>query len=178
MNDPGGALTRFDFDHGPERGSNMTLYATCVVHRSDFHLETLPLAALASVRVAFERDPRQIGWGAALIVVGLLLLAISGPLAAISGSAAGEVATGATGVAAALHGFFRFLEGVAKALPFLAALTALGGAALATLGWLGSTALTLSFAGGERVYAVRGRNTRLLDFTETLVERLMLLRRS
>ena len=177
MSDPGGAFTRFDFENGPMRGTSMTLYSTCLVHRSDFHLETLPLAALASVRVAFERDPRRIGWGAALVVVGLLLLAISGPLAAISGSAAGEVATGATGVAAALHGFFRILEAVAKALPFLAALMGLGGGALAALGWLGRTALTLTFAGGERVYPVRGRNTRLLDFAEAVVERLMLLRR-
>jgi len=103
MSDPSGALTRFDFDNGPTRGTNITLYASCLVHRSDFHLETLPLAALASVRVAFERDPRWIGWGVALIVVGLLMLAVSGPLAAISGSAAGEVAAGATGVAISLQ---------------------------------------------------------------------------
>ena len=80
-------------------------------------------------------------------------------------------------MAAALHGFFRILEAVAKALPFLAALMGLGGGALAALGWLGRTALTLTFAGGERVYPVRGRNTRLLDFAEAVVDRLMLLRR-
>ncbi len=177
MSDPGAAITRFDFDSGPVRGTSITLYANCVVHRSDFGLETLPLSALASVRVAFERDLRRIGWGAALVVVALLMLVVSGPLAAISGSAAGEVTAGATGVAAALYGFFRFLESVARALPLLAAAAGLGGAALATLGWLGSTSLTLTFAGGERVYPVRGRNTRLLDFTETVVERLVLLKR-
>ncbi len=121
MSDPGAAITRFDFDSGPVRGTSITLYANCVVHRSDFGLETLPLSALASVRVAFERDLRRIGWGAALVVVALLMLVVSGPLAAISGSAAGEVTAGATGVAA--------------------------------------------------------RNTRLLDFTETVVERLVLLKR-
>ena len=177
MSEAGAAITRFDFDSGALRGSSLTLYASCLVHRSDLELETLPLAAFASVRVAFERDRRMIGWGAALIVVALLMVLISGPLAAISGSAAGEVATGATGVAAALHGFFRFLESVASGLPVAAALAALGGAALAALGWLGSTSLTLTFAGGERVYPVRGRNTRLLDFAEAVAERLMLLSR-
>jgi len=177
MSEAGAAITRFDFDSGALRGSSITLYASCLVHRSDFEIETLPLAALASVRVAFERDRRRIGWGAALIILALVMVAVSGPLAAVSGSAAAEVATGVTGVAAALHGFFRFLEGVARALPLLAAATALGGAALAGLGWLGSTALTLTFAGGERSYPVRGRNTRLLDFAEAVAERLMLPQR-
>ena len=51
------------------------------------------------------------------------------------------------------------------------------GGALAALGWLGNTVLTLSFAGGERVYSVRGRNTRLLDFSEAVAERLMQVKR-
>jgi sugar phosphate permease len=177
MSEAGAAIQRFDFDQGAMRGSSMTLYASCLVHRSDLQLETLPLAALSSVRVAFERNQGRISWGAALIVLALIMVAVSGPLAAISGSAAGEVATGATGVAAALHGFFRFIESVAKALPVLAALAGLGGAALAGLGWLGSTSLTLTFAGGERLYPVRGRNTRLLDFAEAVAERLTQLKR-
>jgi hypothetical protein len=177
MSEAGAAITRFDFDQGALRGSSLTLHASCLVHRSDFQLETLPLAALASVRVAFERNRRRIGWGVVLIVLALLMVAISAPLAAISGSAAAEVASGGTGVAGALHGFFRFLEGLAKALPVLAALAGLGGAALAALGWLGGTSLTLIFAGGERIYPVRGRNTRLLDFAEALAERLMQLKR-
>jgi hypothetical protein len=177
MSEAGAAITRFDFDQGALRGSSLTLHASCLVHRSDFQLETVPLAALASVRVAFERNRRRIGWGAVLIVLALLMVAISAPLAAISGSAAAEVASGGTGVAGALHGFFRFLESLGKALPVLAALAGLGGAALVALGWLGGTSLTLIFAGGERIYAVRGRNTRLLDFAEALAERLMQLRR-
>jgi hypothetical protein len=177
MSDAGAAIQRFDFENGSMRGSSMTLYPNCLLHRSDFQLETLPLATLASVRVAFERDRRRIGWGVALILIALLMFAISGPLAAISGSAAGEVASAGTGVAAALHGFFRFLEALAKALPLLAAAAGLGGAGLVALGWLGSTSLTLTFAGGQRVYPVRGHNTRLLDFTEAVAERLALLRR-
>jgi hypothetical protein len=177
MSEAGAAIARFDFDQGLLRGSSMTLYATCLVHRSDFHIETLPLAALSSVRVAFERNQRRIGWGAALLVIALIMLALSGPLMALSGSAAGEVTSSATGVAGALYGFFRVIESVARALPVAAALTALSGAALAALGWLGGTSLTLTFAGGERIYPVRGRNTRLLDFTEAVAERLMQPRR-
>jgi hypothetical protein len=177
MSEAGAAIARFDFDQGVLRGSSMTLYATCLVHRSDFHIETLPLAALSSVRVAFERNQRRIGWGAALMVIALIMLALSGPLMALSGSAAGEVTSSATGVAGALYGFFRVIESVARALPVAAALTALSGAALAALGWLGGTSLTLTFAGGERIYPVRGRNTRLLDFTEAVAERLMQPRR-
>jgi hypothetical protein len=177
MSEAGAAIARFDFDQGLLRGSSMTLYATCLVHRSDFHIETLPLAALSSVRVAFERNQRRIGWGAALMVIALIMLALSGPLMALSGSAAGEVTSSATGVAGALYGFFRVIESVARALPVAAALTALSGAALAALGWLGGTSLTLTFAGGERIYPVRGRNTRLLDFTEAVAERLMQPRR-
>jgi hypothetical protein len=177
MTEAGAALARFDFDQGVLRGSSMTLYATCLVHRSDFQIETLPLAALSSVRVAFERNQRRIGWGIALMVFALILFAVSGPLAALSGSMAGEVSGSATGVAGALYGFFRVIESVGRALPFAAALTALTGVALAAIGWLGGTFLTLTFAGGERSYPVRGRNTRLLDFTEAVAERLMEARR-
>jgi len=177
MSEAGAAITRFDFKSGLERGSSMTLYTNCLVHRSDFHLETLPLAALASVRVAFERNLRWMVWGGVLLCVALVLLAVSAPLASLAESAAGEVAANATGVAAALATFFRVLEAIARTLPGLAALLALGGGALGALGWLGGTFLTVTFAGGERVYTVRGRNTRLLDFAEAISQRLMLLRR-
>ena len=88
MSETGAAITRFDFKSGLTGGSNMTLYATCLVHRSEFHLETLPLAALASVRVAFERNAAWMAWGGVLVFVALLMLAVSGPLAALAGSAA------------------------------------------------------------------------------------------
>ena len=177
MSEAGAAIARFDFRSGLLRGSSMTLYANCLVHRGDAHLETLPLAALASVRVTFERNLHWMVWGGVLVFVALVLLAVSGPLAAIAGTAAGEVAANATGVAAALATFFRILEAFANALPWLAAAMALGGGALGAIGWLGGTFLALTFAGGERVYLVRGRSTRLLDFAESIGARLMLLRR-
>jgi len=177
MSEAGAAITRFDFSSGLERGSSMTLYANCLVHRSDFFLETLPLASLASVRVAFERNARWMVWGGVLLFVALVLLGVWGPIAALAGTAAGEVAVNATGVASALATFFRILEAFARALPWLAVLLILGAVGLGTLGWLGGTFLTITFAGGERRYTVRGRNTRLLDFAEAIAQRLMLLRR-
>ena len=51
------------------------------------------------------------------------------------------------------------------------------GGTLGAFGWLGATTLSVTFAGGERLYSVRGRSTRLLDFAEQIAERLMLLRR-
>jgi hypothetical protein len=178
VSETGTSLSRFDFANGELRGSHLTLYANCLVHRSDVTLETLPLATVASVRVAFERDPRRMGWGAGLLVLALLLLLVSGPLGVFASGAAGEMANaGGQGVARVLQALFRALELVAGALPLLALLTALGGAALAALGWLGSTKLTVTFAGYERDYPARGRDTQLLHFSEALAEQLMSLKR-
>lgn len=177
MNEAGAAIARFAFASGPKRGSHLTLYANCVVHRSEEELETIPLVSMASVRVAFERDPRRIGWGVVALLVALVLYAISAPLAAVADSAAADVAGGASGVAAALHGLFRIVGAAARALPFIALLGALGGAALLALGWLGVTVLSFSFAGGEREYPVRGRNKTLIEFAEAVSQKLMQLKR-
>lgn len=178
MSDPGAAITRFDFTNGEHRGSHITLYASCLVHRGDSHLETLPLATITSVRVAFERNSRFLGWGVALLVLAAFLLLISSPLASVAGAAAADLAgSGNQGVARALYGMFRVVESVANALPIAALIAVLGGGALGGLGWLGSTILTLTFAGAQRVYAVRGRDTKLLDFTEAAAERLMQAKR-
>ena len=80
-------------------------------------------------------------------------------------------------MARALHGLFRLLELLASLLPVIALATALGGIALAILGWRGDTRITLILAGYERVYPARGRNTRVLDFAELLSEQLMALKR-
>ena len=176
--DAGPAITRYDFTSGQLRGSHFTLYASCLVHRSDGHLETLPLAGIASLRVAYERDPRKLGWGIALVLIALVIFAVSSPLAEVTGAAAAEMAAaGGHGVARALHALFRFLWAVASALPYLAFATALGGIALGAFGWLGNTRLVLDLAGSERAYAVRGRNPGLLDFSEAIGERLMSLKR-
>ena len=178
MNEAGPAITRFAFPSGVLRGTHLTLYPTCLVHRSDTHLETVPLAGVTAVRVAFQRDARKLGWGVALVLGALLLLAISGPISGFASGAAGEMAAaGVQGVTRALYGFFRFLEAAASLLPVAALGCVIGGGALCTLGWLGSTTLLVSLPGSERVYPARGRDTILLDFAEAVSERLMLLKR-
>ena len=166
-------LTRFEFTSGELRGSHLALYPRCLVHRSESQLETLPIAALAAVRVAFARDSRKLRWGIALVVVALVLLALAGPLESFASQAAGDMATsGAQGVARALYSVFRFIEVAASLMPAMALACALGGAALGIYGWRGATILTLSAGGTERVYRVRGRDTLLLDFAEMVSERV------
>src|SRR5690606_31432277 len=102
------------FASGPLRGTHLTLYPGCLVHRGEAYLETIPLGAVTSVRVGFERDMRRIGWGAALIVAALLLIALASPLGTFASGAAAEMAeAGSQGVARGLHGLFRFLGAVA-----------------------------------------------------------------
>ena len=178
MSDPGTAIARFDFANGLLRGSHLILYQGCLVHRGGYVLETLPLATIASVRVAFERDGRRLGWGIALLLVALVLFAVSAPLAALAGDAASQmVAAGSQPVARALLALFRLLEAAAGMLPALAALSTLGGAVLGALGWRGGTRLVVTFAGCERDYPVRGRDKALLDFAELLAEQLVSLKR-
>jgi hypothetical protein len=172
------ALTRFEFKSGLARGSHLALYPRCLVHRGESQLETLPLAGIASLRVAFLRDSRKLGWAIALVAVALVLLALAGPLGSLAAESASDMASGGSqGVAKALYALFRFLEGVASVMPAAALACALGGAALGILGWRGSTTLTLTLGGAERVYRVRGRDTLLLDFAEMVSERLAALAR-
>jgi hypothetical protein len=176
--DPSPAITRFDFTTGALRGSYFTLFATCLVHRGEHHSETLPLAGIAALRVAYERDPRKLGWGVSLVIIALLVFAISGPLASLAAGAAAEMAAaGGQGVAKALHGLFSFFGALARLLPLVAFGCAAGGIALAVLGWMGSTTLVVDLAGSQRVYPVRGRDPALLDFSEAVAERLVSLKR-
>ncbi len=181
MTEAGTPLTRFDIANGEWRGTQLSLHPAYLLHRGDSHLEMLPLAALASMRVSFARDERKIRWGIGLIVVAVVLFALAAPLESFAGSAAREMAAqqagGGTGVAAALLALFRFFEGLAKALPLIGAALAFGGAALCFLGWLGTTTLALTFAGGERLFEVRGRDALLMDFSERLSEALAALKR-
>lgn len=178
MSDPGVALRRFDFTGGALRGTHLALYTSCLVHRGEFHFETLPLAGIASVRVGFARDLRRIGWGAGLVVLALVLFAIASPIATFAAGAATDVsAAGSHGVARGLLAIFRFVEAVGSLLPAVALACALGGAALGALGWLGETVLALALPGAERLFVVRGRDPRLLDFSEALSERIMALAR-
>jgi hypothetical protein len=178
MSEAGAAVSRFDFTNGALRGTHLTLYASCLVHRGDFHLETLPLSAVAAVRVQLLRDERRIGWGVALLVLALILYAVSAPLASFAAAAAEEMASAGTqGVARTLHSAFRGLGVFGAMLPAGAALCALGGIAVGALGFLGATVLTITLPGDERSFPVRGRSTMLLDFSEVICEQMIAQRK-
>lgn len=176
MTESGAAIARFDFDRGAARGTHLTLYASCVVHRGDARLETIPLTGLASVQVNFQRDIRGMAWGIFLVVLAILVFLVASPLADTASAAAAEIAP-SSGVAAGLVALLRFVEAAARALPAFGVLALLGGAALAVLGWRGETTLRLTFAGGDRAYMVRGRNAALLDFAEAVANKLMQIKR-
>lgn len=164
-------IARFEFGAGPLRGSELVLYRSSLVHRGGVELETLQIAAIAALRVAFSRDERRLGWGIALVVAALLFLAISAPLASVAGGAAADVNT--QGVGRLLISFFRGVEAIASSLPVASLLCTLGGAFLIVRGWQGHTTLTLNFGAFERSYAARGRDPLLLDFADRVSARLM-----
>ena len=164
-------IARFEFGAGPLRGSELVLYRSSLVHRGGVELETLQIAAIAALRVAFSRDERRLGWGIALVVAALLFLAISAPLASVAGGAAADV--NAQGVGRLLISFLRGVEAIASSLPVASLLCTLGGTFLIVRGWQGHTTLTLNFGAFERSYAARGRDPLLLDFADRLSARLM-----
>jgi len=169
------ALTRFDFTSGAHRGSQLILYPRCLVHRNDAELETVMRTRVTAIKVSFNRDAMKLGWGIALVLGALLLLALAAPLGSFAHGAAQELA--ANGVARVLYSLLRFAEFVATVLPALALAGVIGGAMLAVLGWRGSTTLTLALGGAERAYSARGRDKQLLDFAEMAAERLMVVSR-
>jgi hypothetical protein len=173
-------IASFDFTNGPLRGTHLLLLPRALLHRGGAFHETIPLHAVAAIRVAFARRGRQLAWGGALIVIGLLLIAASGPLASLAAAAANDVAAqvhSAQSVAALVLATFRFLETCAQLLPVLAAALFLWAAALLALGWIGFTTLSLTLGGVERVFAVRGRSVTLYEFADVASERLLEARR-
>lgn len=137
-------------------------------------METVPLAQLASVRVAFERDPRKLNWAIGLLVVALLLVAVSGPMhGGVTALAAGiKEHSGRESLDSLLLASFSVLGRIARSLPMLAAILAAIAAALAAFFWMGLTTLTLSFAATERFYSVRGRSPLLIQFAELVAAQL------
>jgi hypothetical protein len=166
----GDLLTEFDFG----AGARLALYTNrLVLHGADL-MESVPLAHLASVRVAFERDPRKLNWAVGLLVLALLLAAASGPLQSLATALASGVKeqAGRESLDAMLLSSTSALHGLARLLaPLAAALTALA-AALLVFFWLGHTTLTLSFAAVERAFPVRGRNPLLVQFAEAVADQM------
>lgn len=171
---PENPLAEFDISSGAQRGSRLTLHANRLSHEGGDSMEAVPLAHLAAVRVAFERDPRKLNWAAGLLLVALVFAAISGPLQGWFTATASKVGDPSRRepLDAMLSGVFHTLGGIASLLPGVVAALAAAAAALLVYFWLGATVLTLAFAATERSYAVRGRNRLLMDFAQVVADQL------
>lgn len=155
-------------------GGRLTLYANRVVHQGDDAMETVPLAQLAAVGVAFERDPAKLGWAVALLVVALACWLSSGPLHSGIGALAASVKdhAGRESLEAVLLSSFSALGALARLLAPLAVVLAGIAAALLFFFWYGATVLSLSFAATQRSHRVRGRDPHLAEFAHTVAEQL------
>jgi hypothetical protein len=137
-------------------------------------MEIVPLAHLASVRVAFERDPRKLSWSLGLLATALVLASISSPLRNWMADLAAKVSAGGgrESLDSVLIASFTAFGNLARLLSPLAAFLAAAGVALLVFFWLGRTSLTLAFAATERSCSVRGRDSRLVEFAELVGEQL------
>jgi hypothetical protein len=155
-------------------GAQLTLYPNRIVLQGGKAAETVALGQLASVRVAFEREPRKLRWALILGAIAVLLFWVARPLQALALSAAAEVAESirreatSGGVPPLLLATFNALAAFARALPKFGAVLVLWAAALGGLWLLGVTTLTLSFAAVERAFRARGRNRELFEFGEAV----------
>jgi hypothetical protein len=151
-------------------GTRLKLYSNRLVHDGPGTLEIFPYGHLASVRVAFERDPRKLNWAIGLAIAAILLAAVSGPLqrwltGVVASPGDGTYREMLTAILNALIAFANLLPKIALFLGVLAA-------ALIALFVLGRTTFTLAFAATERAFGTFGRNRRLIEFAEILGERL------
>jgi hypothetical protein len=170
---PGELLTEFEFDSGAQRGARLALYADRLVLHGADAMETVPLAHLASVRVAFERDPRKLNWAIGLSLAALVLAAMSGPLQAWMQALAGEVRKGgAESLEAVLLASFGAIQHLARLFVPVALALFAGAAALLFYFVLGQTVLTLAVAATGRAFLVRGRNRLLFQFADSVAEQL------
>ncbi len=178
-------VSTFDFHSGPLRGARFALYPARLVYHAGACIESIQLGAVGAVRVAFEREGRKLGWAVVLALVALALFLVSRPLAAWGSGAAADVLqqmhqgrSGAGhGVGAILLNVLHALARVADLLPAAAVLLGAWALAWVILGWIGFTTLTLIVGPVERTYAVRGRNTKLIDFSEAISACVSQLRR-
>lgn len=167
-------LAGYDIGSGAQRGARFTLYANRLVLAGGDAMETIALAQLASVRVAFERDARKLNWAIGLLALALVFAMVSGPLQAWMTDLASKVASsaGRESLEAVLVSVFGAVRLFARLLSPAALLLAGVAVALLVFFWIGHTTLTLAFAATERVCAVRGRDPQLVDFADLLGERL------
>ena len=84
----------FDSTRGALRGTHLSRRPASLLHRGGVFLETIPLHAVAAIRIAFVRSARQLAWGGALVLIALILIAVSAPLAALANPTGGQVVGG------------------------------------------------------------------------------------
>lgn len=162
-------LTEFIFGSG----ARLALYTNRLVLHGADAMESMPLAHLASVRVAFERDPRKLNWAIGLLVLALILASASGPLQAWMQALSGEVRKGgAEFLKELLLASLGAIQHLARLFVPVALALFAGAAALLFFFWLGQTTLTLAFAAAERAFPVRGRNPLLVQFAEAVADQL------
>jgi len=164
-------IAAFDFASGAQRGTHLALYATRLLHHGAGYMESMPLAAIAAVRVSYERHEQRMGGGVALALLALGLFLVAGPLGGLAAGAAAEV-QGGQSMSEVLRAALRAVEAFASLLPVAGVACLLGGAALIVFGWIGTTTLVLMLPAGEREFPVRGQNRMLVDFADLLAERV------
>jgi hypothetical protein len=171
-------IAEYEIRSGSQRGARLVLYGNRLVQQGPDILESVPLVHLASVRVAFQRNPLALNWAMVLLVLALGLALVAGPLqGAMAGMAARLAEPGRRdAIESFLLAAFHFAGAIASFLPVLAAAMAAGAAVLVWQFVLGRTTLTLAFAATERACSVRGRDPYLQDFADTLAARAAAVR--
>jgi hypothetical protein len=164
-------IASFQFATGPERGTQLQLFGTRLLHQGLGQMESIALASIAAVGAAYARDYRRIAGGVALLLLALLLFAVAGALSGAAAEAAAEV-SGNHSVARLIRGTLYVLGVLAALLPAVGVAALLGGGALIAFGWIGTTTLLLTLPAGARAYPVRGQDRMLVDFTELVAERV------
>ena len=172
-------VAEYHFARGALRGTQFTLLDARLLHVGADRAESILLDAISSVRIAFERNARRIGWGAGLCLVALIVFALAGPLRTLVAHGLAEVmaqiardGAPASPLAQFLEASLRALGVVAGAMPVAALALALWGTALVVTGWIGHTSLVLVLPSAEREFLVPGRDLALTDFAENLAERI------
>lgn len=167
-------IAGYDIASGEQRGARFSLYPNRLMLTGGETMETIPLAHLASVRVAFERDGSKLNWAIGLCIAALLLALLSGPLQSGMQALAASSASGSgdDSIKSVLLASFNAAAALARLLKPLAFLLFCGAVALGFFFWLGRTTLRLAFAATERAVSVRGRDRQLVEFAELLGERL------
>jgi hypothetical protein len=151
------------FGFGPLGGSAVLTTRRIIISGTESE-ESVPLAAITSVRAAFTRDPGAVFWGAVLLVSALGFGAGYRPLETAVNSLAMSLEKRMTEKAPEGEAYGRYLYVPTGAVWLLMLpLIGWGGYKLAG-GAIGQTELTIATPSGELRRSARGRREELLEF--------------